>query len=74
MQKSKVYGLKVFTKTVMEESKDGSLLPKMYGVIEGPVTKMIKAFPDEFSFMRHETKRSLRKKRKEEKWKNNIKQ
>ena len=60
----KIYGLKVFTKTVMEESKDGSLLPKMYGVIEGPVTKMIKAYPEEFSFMRHETKRSLRDKNK----------
>ena len=66
MQKSKykIYGLKVYTKTVMEESKDGSLLPKMYGVIEGPVTKMIKAYPEEFSFMRHETKRSLRDKNK----------
>ena len=48
----------------MEESKDGSLLPKMYGVIEGPVTKMMKAYPEEFNFMRHETKRSLRAKNK----------
>ena len=48
----------------MESSKDGCLLPKMYGVVEGPVTKMIKAYPEEFSFMRHETKRSLRDKNK----------
>ena len=66
MEKSKykIYGLKVYTKTVMESSNDGCLLPKMYGVIEGPVTKMIKAYPEEFSFMRHETKRSLRDKNK----------
>ena len=35
-------------------------IPKMYGVIEGPVNKMMKAYTDEFNFMRHETKRSLR--------------
>ena len=50
----KIYGLKVYTKTIM----DGRT-PKMYGVIEGPVNKMMKAYPDEFNFMRHETKRSL---------------
>ena len=53
--KYKIYGLKVYTKTVM----DGKI-PKMYGVIEGPVTKMMKAYPDEFSFMKHQTTRSLR--------------
>ena len=51
----KIYGLKVYTKTIM----DGRI-PKMYGVIEGPVNKMMKAYPEEFNFMRHETKRSLR--------------
>ena len=56
MQKSKykIYGLKVYTKTIM----DGRI-PKMHGVIEGPVNKMIRAYPEEFSFMRHETTRSL---------------
>jgi hypothetical protein len=56
-----------FTKTNLEklphpahDQKDGKYLPKMLGVIEGPVNKMIKAYPNEFSFMRHETKRSLR--------------
>ena len=53
--KYKIYGLKVYTKTIM----DGRI-PKMYGVIEGPVNKMMKAYPEEFSFMRHETTRSLR--------------
>ena len=48
----KIYGLKVYTKTIM----DGRI-PKMYGVIEGPVNKMMKAYPAEFSFMRHQTKR-----------------
>ena len=57
MQKSKykIYGLKVYTKTIM----DGRI-PKMHGVIEGPVNKMIRAYSEEFSFMRHETTRSLR--------------
>ena len=52
---TKVWGIKVFTKTIME---NGS--PKMVGVTEAPVNKMMKAYPKEFSFMRHETKRSLR--------------
>ena len=51
----KIYGLKVYTKTVM----DGRI-PKMYGVIEGPVNKMMKAYPDKFSFMKHKTMRDLR--------------
>ena len=55
----KVYGLKTYTKTTYEK-KDGRYLPKMLGVIEGSVNKMIKAYPKEFSFMRHQTKRSLR--------------
>ncbi len=53
----KVWGLNIYTKTV----KDGKH-EKIIGVIEGSVTKMMKAYPDEFSFMRHETKRSLRAK------------
>ena len=35
----------------------GKYIPKMLGVIEAPVTKMMKAYPSEFSFMRHQTKR-----------------
>ena len=31
----------------------------MWGVIEAPVNKMLKAYPDEFKFIRHETRRSL---------------
>ena len=53
----KVWGLKIYTKTVKDGKHD-----KIVGVIEGSVTKMMKAFPNEFSFMRHETKRSLRAK------------
>jgi|TARA_R110000824_G_scaffold51634_1_gene143840 hypothetical protein len=53
--KYKIYGLKVYTKTVM----DGKI-PKMYGVIEGEVNKMMNAYPDKFSFMKHQTTRSLR--------------
>ena len=32
-------------------------VPEMMGVIEAPITKMMKAYPDEFKFMRHQTKR-----------------
>jgi hypothetical protein len=55
----KKYGLKFYTKTVIEDVK-GVKVPKMLGVIEGPVNKMMKAYTDEFSFMRHQTKRDLR--------------
>ena len=51
----KIYGLKIYTKTIM----DGRI-PKMIGVVEGPVNKMIKAYPEEFSFMRHQTLRDQR--------------
>ena len=51
----KIYGLKVYTKTIM----DGRV-PKMYGGIEGPVNKMMKAYPDKFSFMKHQTMRDQR--------------
>jgi len=63
----KVYGLKFYTKTRMERvSPPGTpaekriFLPKMYGVIEAPINKMMKAYPEEFSFMRHETMRDQR--------------
>ena len=49
----KKYGLKFYTKTVIEDVK-GVPVPKMLGVIEGPVNKMIRAYTDEFSFMRHQ--------------------
>ena len=49
----KKYGLKFYTKTIITEVK-GIKIPKMLGVIEGPVNKMIKAYPDEFSFMRQQ--------------------
>ena len=55
----KVYGLKTYTKTTNEKT-NGRYIPKMLGVIEGSVNKMIRAYPKEFNFMRHETKRSLR--------------
>jgi len=55
----KIYGLKIYTKTTHEKT-NGKYTPKMMGVIEAPINKMIKAYPNEFSFMRHETKRSLR--------------
>ena len=57
----KKYGLKFYTKTIIDESK-GMKIPKMLGVIEGPVNKMMNAYTEEFAFMRHETKRSLRSK------------
>ena len=32
----------------------------MFGVIEGSVNKILKAYPGEFSFMRHQTMRDQR--------------
>ena len=60
---NKISGLKIYTKTTYA-NENGRYIPKMLGVIEAPVTKMMKAYPEEFSFMRHETKRSLRDKNK----------
>tara|TARA_Y100000310_G_C20463822_1_gene706639 strand:- start:5 stop:178 length:174 start_codon:yes stop_codon:yes gene_type:complete len=53
---NKVWGIKIYTKTTFEK-KSGKYIPKMLGVIEAPITKMMKAYPSEFSFMRHQTKR-----------------
>ena len=55
----KVYGLKIYTRTTYEKT-NGKYIPKMLGVIEGSVNKMIKAYPSEFSFMRHQTMRDQR--------------
>ena len=56
---SKIYGLKFYTRTT-HEKVGPTYIPKMLGVIEAPINKMIKAYPEEFSFMRHQTKRDLR--------------
>ena len=53
---TQVYGLKIYTRTT-HEKKEKTYVPKVLGVIEGPVNKMIKAYPTEFKFMRHQTKR-----------------
>ena len=55
----KIYGLKFYTRTT-HEKVGPTYIPKMLGVIEGPVNKMIKAYPNEFQFMRHKTTRSIR--------------
>ena len=55
----KVWGIKIYTKTRFEKS-NGKYISKMLGVIEAPVTKMIKAYPSEFNFMRHQTMRDQR--------------
>ena len=52
--------IKIYTKTKHHKSKQHTYIPRMYGVIEGPVHQMIKFFPKEFEFIRHESKRSLR--------------
>ena len=55
----KVWGIKIYTKTTYEKMS-GKYIPKMLGVIEAPVTKMMKAYPREFNFMRHQTMRDQR--------------
>ena len=56
---TKVYGLKIYTRTT-HARKNGVYDPKMLGGIEGPVGKMIRAYPKEFGFIRHQTTRSIR--------------
>ena len=56
---NKVWGVKIYTKTTYVKT-NGKYIPKMLGVIEAPVTKMMKAYPSEFSFMRHQTMRDQR--------------
>jgi len=55
----KVWGITIYTKTTYEKM-NGKYIPKMLGVIEAPVTKMMKAYPREFNFMRHQTMRDQR--------------
>ena len=55
----KVWGIKIYTKTTYVKA-NGKYIPKMLGVIEAPVTKMMKAYPREFHFMRHQTMRDQR--------------
>ena len=52
--------IKIYTKTKHHKSKQNTYIPKMYGVIEGPIQQMLLQFPKEFEFIRHESKRSLR--------------
>ena len=52
--------IKIYTKTKHHKSKQHTYIAKMYGVIEGPIHHMLKHFPNEFDFIRHESKRSLR--------------
>ena len=51
--------IKIYTKTKHHKVKN-SYIAKMYGVIEGPIHDMLKTFPDEFKFVRHESTRALR--------------
>ena len=55
----KVWGIKIYTKTTYEKM-NGKYIPKMLGVLEAPGTKMKKAYPREFNFMRHQTMRDQR--------------
>ena len=57
--KEKVYGVDVYTRTIKEKI-NGSYHYKMIGIIEAPINKMMKAFPNEFYFMRHKNRREER--------------
>ena len=57
--KTKVWGVKIYTKTTHKKI-NGSHHPEMVGVIEAPINKMMKAYPEEFGFMRHQTRREAR--------------
>ena len=47
-----VWGIRIYTRTLKDKGDH-----KMYGVIEAPIHKMLKAFPNEFRFLKHETRR-----------------
>jgi len=76
--------IKIYTKTKHHLSKQHKYIARMYGVIEGPIHQMLKAYPNDFCFIRHESKRSLSPsaknkkerngKNEEEKTKTNIKE
>jgi hypothetical protein len=55
--------VKIYTKTRHHKTDKNTYLARMYGVIEAPIHEMLKAYPNEFSFLRHESKRSLRAKK-----------
>ena len=55
--------IKIYTKT-KHFKKDNTYTAKLYGAIEGPVNQMLKLYPTEFRFMRHESKLMQRKSRK----------
>ena len=46
--------IKIFTRTRHFKSNK-TYIPKMYGVIEGPIQQMLKSYPNEFTFIRHES-------------------
>ena len=48
--------IKIYTKTTNHKAEQHTYIQIMYGVIEGPIHQMMKQFPNQFSFMRHETK------------------
>jgi hypothetical protein len=56
---TKVWNVKIYTRTTHKRI-GGKYHPEMIGVIEAPINKMMKAYPDEFSFMRHQTRREAR--------------
>tara|TARA_R100001126_G_scaffold68302_1_gene39246 strand:- start:222 stop:443 length:222 start_codon:yes stop_codon:yes gene_type:complete len=58
--------VKIFTKT-KHVKNNNTYQPVIYGVIEGPVNQMLMHYPNEFKFMRHETKEMLRKSQSNEK-------
>ena len=56
--------VKIFTRT-KHQKVNNTYNPKIYGVIEGPIHQMLKAYPKEFRFVRHESTRSLRPSKKD---------
>lgn len=56
---TKVYNVDIYTRTIKEKI-NGSYHYKMIGIIEAPINKMMKAYPEEFAFMRHKTRREDR--------------
>jgi hypothetical protein len=59
--------IKIFTRTRHFKSKQHTYIPRMYGVIEGPIKICFNTSLKNSPFLRHESKRSLRPSAKDKK-------
>ena len=54
--------IRIYTKT-LHKKVNGKYFSEMVGVIQGSIKQMLKHYPNDFAFLRHETKQSMRSKK-----------